>query len=154
MKQRLRSKQYFNSTILTIIIDINIYSHFFILFIICSPCRECPEECKEAVPSLMFAAARFADLPELRDLRSLFAERYGHSLEAHVNQEVSICNLATCKKKSSVSYNNLLLHISCQSRGGSISNFTPSRKMLHFLKQFSPSVFGLNKKLTVPTGYS
>ncbi|XP_052174757.1 uncharacterized protein LOC127789798 isoform X2 [Diospyros lotus] len=49
--------------------------------------RECPEECKEAVPSLVFAAARFADLPELRDLRSLFAERYGHSLEAHVNQE-------------------------------------------------------------------
>ncbi|XP_042482130.1 uncharacterized protein LOC122062575 [Macadamia integrifolia] len=49
--------------------------------------RECPEECREAVPSLMFAAARFADLPELRDLRQLFAERYGNSLESFVNQE-------------------------------------------------------------------
>ncbi|XP_052180763.1 uncharacterized protein LOC127793968 [Diospyros lotus] len=49
--------------------------------------RRCPEECREAVPSLMFAAARFADLPELRDLRSIFAARYGNSLDAYVNQE-------------------------------------------------------------------
>ncbi|GMQ08660.1 hypothetical protein CsSME_00052286 [Camellia sinensis var. sinensis] len=49
--------------------------------------RECPEECKEAVPSLMFAAARFADLPELRDLRSIFSERYGNSIEAYVDQK-------------------------------------------------------------------
>ncbi|XP_010254133.1 PREDICTED: uncharacterized protein LOC104595213 isoform X2 [Nelumbo nucifera] len=47
----------------------------------------CPEECREAVPSLMFAAARFADLPELRDLRQIFTEKYGSSLEAFVNQE-------------------------------------------------------------------
>ncbi|KAF8393350.1 hypothetical protein HHK36_021593 [Tetracentron sinense] len=49
--------------------------------------RECPEECKEALPTLMFAAARFADLPELRDLRDIFSERYGNSLESFVNQE-------------------------------------------------------------------
>ncbi|KAI3759674.1 hypothetical protein L6452_07665 [Arctium lappa] len=49
--------------------------------------RECPEECKEAIPSLIFAAARFADLPELREVRSLFAERYGNYLEPYVNQE-------------------------------------------------------------------
>lgn len=50
--------------------------------------RECPEECKESISTLMFAAARFADLPELRELRSLFAERYGNSLEPYVNKEV------------------------------------------------------------------
>ncbi|KAK3028346.1 hypothetical protein RJ639_037808, partial [Escallonia herrerae] len=50
--------------------------------------RECPEECREAVPSLMFAAARFADLPELRDLRNIFTEKYGKSLEPYVNQEL------------------------------------------------------------------
>lgn len=55
--------------------------------------RECPEECREAVSSLMFAAARFADLPELRDLRSLFAERYGSSVEPYVNKEVLIFHL-------------------------------------------------------------
>ncbi|KAG5537676.1 hypothetical protein RHGRI_024956 [Rhododendron griersonianum] len=49
--------------------------------------RECPEECKEAVSSLMFAAARFADMPELRELRSVFADRYGNSIEANVNKE-------------------------------------------------------------------
>lgn len=49
--------------------------------------RECPEECKEAVSSLMFAAARFADMPELRELRSVFADRYGNSIEANTNKE-------------------------------------------------------------------
>ncbi|KAL5974281.1 hypothetical protein ACLOJK_030945 [Asimina triloba] len=52
--------------------------------------RECPPECREAVSSLMFAAARFADLPELYDLRSIFTERYGNLLECvTVNQEFS-----------------------------------------------------------------
>ncbi|KAL9224497.1 hypothetical protein vseg_000523 [Gypsophila vaccaria] len=50
--------------------------------------RECPEDCREAVASLMFAAARFSDLPELRDLRNLFQERYGSSLEFYVNQKL------------------------------------------------------------------
>ncbi|XP_057467157.1 uncharacterized protein LOC130756619 isoform X2 [Actinidia eriantha] len=49
--------------------------------------RECPEECRVAVGSLMFAAARFSDLPELRELRDTFHERYGSSLENFVNQK-------------------------------------------------------------------
>lgn len=48
--------------------------------------RECPEVCREVVSSLMFAAARFSDLPELRDLRDAFQERYGNSIEHSVNQ--------------------------------------------------------------------
>ena len=51
--------------------------------------RDCPEECKEAVPSLIYAAARFSDLPELRDLRTMFTERYGNSLESCINKEVN-----------------------------------------------------------------
>lgn len=47
----------------------------------------CPEECRVAVSSLMFAAARFSDLPELRDLRKIFQERYGNSIECFVNKE-------------------------------------------------------------------
>ncbi|KAF7848874.1 hypothetical protein BT93_L1476 [Corymbia citriodora subsp. variegata] len=50
---------------------------------------ECPEECREAVSSLMFAAARFSDLPELRDLRKIFQERYENSLDCFINQEFS-----------------------------------------------------------------
>ncbi|XP_049414910.1 uncharacterized protein LOC125877729 [Solanum stenotomum] len=49
--------------------------------------RDCPENCREAVASLMFAAARFSYLPELRELRDLFQERYGNSLECFVNQK-------------------------------------------------------------------
>ncbi|PIN10763.1 Spindle pole body protein [Handroanthus impetiginosus] len=48
---------------------------------------ECPEDCREAVGSLMFAAARFSDMPELRDLRDIFQQRYGSCLEAFVNQK-------------------------------------------------------------------
>lgn len=49
--------------------------------------RDCPEDCREAISSLMFAAARFSDLPELRDLRDNFLERYGNSLELFVSQQ-------------------------------------------------------------------
>ncbi|KAL5576423.1 hypothetical protein UlMin_018122 [Ulmus minor] len=49
--------------------------------------RECPEECKEIIPTLNYAAARFADLPELRDLRNLFTEKFGNTLEAFVSKE-------------------------------------------------------------------
>ncbi|TXG69087.1 hypothetical protein EZV62_004022 [Acer yangbiense] len=49
--------------------------------------KECPNECREAIPTLMYAAARFADLPELRELRSLFTEKYGNSLDSYVIKE-------------------------------------------------------------------
>ncbi|XP_016444578.1 uncharacterized protein LOC107769833 [Nicotiana tabacum] len=49
--------------------------------------RECPEECREAVSSLIFAAARLSDVPELRQLRSVFTERYENSVECYVSKE-------------------------------------------------------------------
>ncbi|AQK60520.1 uncharacterized protein LOC100383750 [Zea mays] len=48
---------------------------------------ECPQEALEAVSTLIFAAARFPDLPELCDLRHIFTERYGSSVEPFVNSE-------------------------------------------------------------------
>uniref|UniRef100_A0ACD6ABZ0 Uncharacterized protein n=1 Tax=Avena sativa TaxID=4498 RepID=A0ACD6ABZ0_AVESA len=48
--------------------------------------RECPPESREAVSTLIFAAARFPDLPELRDLRHIFTGTYG-SLEPFVSDE-------------------------------------------------------------------
>uniref|UniRef100_M4F2A6 Regulator of Vps4 activity in the MVB pathway protein n=1 Tax=Brassica campestris TaxID=3711 RepID=M4F2A6_BRACM len=41
---------------------------------------KCPDECREAISSLVYAAARVSEVPELCNLRSLFAERYGKSL--------------------------------------------------------------------------
>lgn len=49
--------------------------------------KECPDECKEAVQSLIYATARFSEFPELRDLRTQFRERYGTSTEPFVNKQ-------------------------------------------------------------------
>ncbi|GLT77742.1 hypothetical protein SLA2020_493020 [Shorea laevis] len=52
--------------------------------------RECPEDCREAVASLIYAAARFADLTELCDLRSQFTKKYGNTPESFVNEEFAV----------------------------------------------------------------
>lgn len=49
--------------------------------------RECPQEAVEAVATLIYAAARFPDLPELCELRHLFIDRYGNLVESSVNAE-------------------------------------------------------------------
>ncbi|XP_074571461.1 uncharacterized protein LOC141828013 [Curcuma longa] len=49
--------------------------------------RECPQGAAEAVSTLIFAAARFSDLPELCDLRSIFTDRYGGPMESFINAE-------------------------------------------------------------------
>ncbi|XP_065865291.1 uncharacterized protein [Euphorbia lathyris] len=53
--------------------------------------RECPDDCKEAVQSLMYAAARISEIPELRDLRKVFTERYGNCLEPFTNKQFAEC---------------------------------------------------------------
>ncbi|CAH1450201.1 unnamed protein product [Lactuca virosa] len=35
----------------------------------------------------MFSTTSFPDLPEIRELRSLFADRYGNHLEPYINKE-------------------------------------------------------------------
>ncbi|XP_064977701.1 uncharacterized protein LOC135619529 isoform X1 [Musa acuminata AAA Group] len=49
--------------------------------------RECPQEAMEAISTLIFAAARFPDLPELCDLRHAFVDRYGSHMESSVKAE-------------------------------------------------------------------
>ncbi|KAG6492389.1 hypothetical protein ZIOFF_047352 [Zingiber officinale] len=49
--------------------------------------RECPREVMEAIATLIYAAARFFDLPELRDLRRVFNDRYGSSMDSSINAE-------------------------------------------------------------------
>ena len=43
--------------------------------------RQCPDELKEAISSLIFAASRCRELPELQKIRGLFTSRYGKELE-------------------------------------------------------------------------
>ncbi|XP_028550693.1 uncharacterized protein LOC110115327 isoform X2 [Dendrobium catenatum] len=49
--------------------------------------RECPKEAMEAVATLLFATARFSDLPELADLRSVFTKRYGTLMESCIDKQ-------------------------------------------------------------------
>ncbi|QCE08021.1 DNA mismatch repair protein MSH2 [Vigna unguiculata] len=55
--------------------------------------RECPLDLKEAISSVCFAAPRCADLPELLQVQSLFASKYGKgfvSSAAHVTPDCSV----------------------------------------------------------------
>lgn len=49
--------------------------------------RECLEECKKVMAFLIFAAARFADVLEVYEIRNLFMERYENFLECYVSKE-------------------------------------------------------------------
>ncbi|KAL0696661.1 hypothetical protein Bca4012_063841 [Brassica carinata] len=50
--------------------------------------RECPEECREAVSSLVYAAAWVPDVPELKNLRAVFTRRFGSFIASSVNYEL------------------------------------------------------------------
>ncbi|XP_010500830.1 PREDICTED: uncharacterized protein LOC104778153 [Camelina sativa] len=50
--------------------------------------RECPEECREAVSSLIYATAWVPDVPELKDLRAVFTKRFGNFTASSVNHEL------------------------------------------------------------------
>ncbi|XP_051209416.1 uncharacterized protein [Lolium perenne] len=66
--------------------------------------RECPQESREAVSTLIFAAARFPDLPELCDLRHVFTGTYG-SLEPFISHKFVRklqCDLFTDEEKFQV----------------------------------------------------
>lgn len=45
-------------------------------------CRVCPDELKEAVSTLLFAASRCGQFPELQEIRVLFTSRYGKEFAA------------------------------------------------------------------------
>ncbi|KAJ0988652.1 hypothetical protein J5N97_007008 [Dioscorea zingiberensis] len=70
--------------------------------------NECPAELREAISSLIFAASRSGELPELQDIRRMFAEMFGrefasaivelHGDYCHVNQKM-IQNLSKKQTK-------------------------------------------------------
>lgn len=66
--------------------------------------------------SLMFAAARFADLRELCELRCIFTQRYESSMESAINKEVPLSSLSVMPeffKLVSTSNQLVLLLIVC-----------------------------------------
>ncbi|XP_061337590.1 uncharacterized protein LOC133284562 isoform X2 [Gastrolobium bilobum] len=64
--------------------------------------KDCPNDIKEAISSLIFASARCGDLPELSVIRKLFGQRYG---ERFVTTAVELCpgNLVNKQLKENLS---------------------------------------------------
>ncbi|GAB2226592.1 hypothetical protein Droror1_Dr00022403 [Drosera rotundifolia] len=48
--------------------------------------RECPPELQEAIASIMFAAPRCSDLPDLLQVKNLFAAKYGKEFASSVSE--------------------------------------------------------------------
>lgn len=44
--------------------------------------RECPDELKEAISSLIFASSRCGEFPELQEIRAIFVSRFGREFAA------------------------------------------------------------------------
>lgn len=40
--------------------------------------RDCPDELKEAIGSLIYASSRFGDFPELQHIRDYYTSKFGH----------------------------------------------------------------------------
>lgn len=51
--------------------------------------RECPDELKEAVSSLIFAASKCGEFQDLEKIRSMFTKRFGKEF---ANNAVDLCN--------------------------------------------------------------
>lgn len=65
----INTKKYFfyvNSSVNSIVLTIVKYD-----------CRQCPSELQEAIASIIFAAPRCSDLPDLLQVKNLFTSKYG-----------------------------------------------------------------------------
>ncbi|KAF7124205.1 hypothetical protein RHSIM_Rhsim12G0169400 [Rhododendron simsii] len=104
------------------------YCHLLIKgFVLVENNRECPEELNEAISSLIFAASRCRELPELQEIRMIFSSRYGNefvdsAIELRNNCRVNLemiqklskrqASLETRKKLlKQIAYNGINLHL-------------------------------------------
>ncbi|KAK9276996.1 hypothetical protein L1049_006535 [Liquidambar formosana] len=55
--------------------------------------RECPDELKEAISSLLYAASRCGDFPEIQEIRAVFTSRYGKEFAARAIELRNNCGV-------------------------------------------------------------
>ncbi|XP_010265173.1 PREDICTED: uncharacterized protein LOC104602986 isoform X2 [Nelumbo nucifera] len=69
--------------------------------------KECPDELKEAISSLIFAASRCGEFPELQEIRAVFTSRFGKEFAARAVELRNSCevNLKMIQKMSTRSAN-------------------------------------------------
>ncbi|KAG9458427.1 hypothetical protein H6P81_002935 [Aristolochia fimbriata] len=57
--------------------------------------KDCPQDLREAVSSMIFAASRCGDFPELQEIRSIFTQRYGREFAAASVELRNSCGVNT-----------------------------------------------------------
>lgn len=75
-------------------------------------CRTCPEELNEAASSLIYAATRCGDFPELQEIRILFTSRYGKEFAARAVELRNNCGVnskATSNKSMFLEVNEVCI---------------------------------------------
>ncbi|KAA8547810.1 hypothetical protein F0562_004239 [Nyssa sinensis] len=55
--------------------------------------RECPDELKEAISSLIFASSRCSEFPELQQIREIFTTKFGKAFAAHAVELRNNCGV-------------------------------------------------------------
>lgn len=55
--------------------------------------RECPDELKEAISSLIFAASRCGEFPELQEIRAMIVSRFGKDVAARAVELRNNCGV-------------------------------------------------------------
>ena len=55
--------------------------------------RECPDELKEAVSSLIFATSRCGGFPELQQIREMFVSRFGKEFSVRTAELRNNCGV-------------------------------------------------------------
>ncbi|KAK4410202.1 hypothetical protein Sango_0093200 [Sesamum angolense] len=90
--------------------------------------RECPDELKEVISSLIFAASRCGDFPELQEIRAFFTSKFGKDFATSVVELRNNCGVSP-KEESEVE--QLQMHASNGSCAFSKTEVIPLHKDLH-----------------------
>ncbi|CAK7344387.1 unnamed protein product [Dovyalis caffra] len=70
------------------------YLHFLIdRVVLLETNKECPDELKEAISSLIFASSRCGEFPELQEIRGIFVSRFGKEIAARAVELRSNCGV-------------------------------------------------------------
>lgn len=70
-----------------------LFSSFDFPWVLMCLCRECPDELKEAVSSLIFATSRCGGFPELQQIREMFVSRFGKEFAARAAELRNNCGV-------------------------------------------------------------
>ncbi|KAF8378466.1 hypothetical protein HHK36_029806 [Tetracentron sinense] len=81
--------------LLDVFVMVEGYCHFLMekVCLIENNNRECPDELKEGVTSLLFAASRYWEFPELQEIRGVFTSRFGKEFAASAVDLPNTCGV-------------------------------------------------------------